>query len=265
MASDELDQLRLRLDNDSGSETLAWYTFQETLAAQVVVEMLAGLPIRRVLCESDEDYLIDWTDGRPEFVSVKHREPDQGEWTYAALCGQGGLRHLFNSWKSAEKKFRCRLQTNAGLKPGPGEARRLALACRDQDTEALDEFVSDLRGRLGADSDEQVLEFLGDLRIQDSLPKRDDLRPRLLEDLQDQMTSIGWPPERHGANFELVCSEVHKVLPTSEHTAEHPASKCLMRQRSVLRRLRRRRSTPTESSPPCGSLSLCCRRMAGRC
>jgi hypothetical protein len=211
VAGDENEQLQIRLDDDTGSETLSRYTFQEVLAAEVVVEMLAGKPIRRVLCESDEDYVIDWTDQRPEFVSVKHREPDQGEWTCSALCSDGGLTHLFNTWRKAGKKIRCRLQTNAGLKTGDGEARRLAVACRDGDAETFKKYLADLKTKLGADSEEEVEAFLADLRIQDSLPKRDDLRPRVLDTLQNQMTSIGWARGRHSANFDLVCWEVHKA------------------------------------------------------
>jgi hypothetical protein len=211
VAGDKPEQLQIRLDDDTGSETLSRYTFQEVLAAEVVVEMLAGKPIRRVLCESDEDYVIEWTDERPEFVSVKHREPDQGEWTCSTLCSDGGVRHLFNTWKKAGKRIRCRLQTNAGLKTGESEARRLAVACRDEDTATLKMYLADLKTKLSADSEEEVEAFLADLRIQDSLPKRDDLRPRVLDTLQDQMTSIGWARDRHSARFDLVCSEVHKA------------------------------------------------------
>jgi hypothetical protein len=211
VASDDPEQLQIRLDDDTGSETLSRYTFQEVLAAEAVVEMLAGKPIRRILCESVEDYAIEWTEQRPEFVSVKHREPDQGEWTCSALCSDGGIRHLFNTWKKTGKRIRCWIQTNAGLKTGEGEARRLANACRDGDVATLKKYLADLKTKLGADSDDEVQAFLGDLRIQDSLPKRDDLRPRLLDTLQDQMTSIGWARDRHGANFDLVCLEVHKA------------------------------------------------------
>ena len=211
MASDGPEQLQIALDDDTGSETLSRFTFQEVLAAGMVIEMLAGQPIRRILCESDEDYVIEWTDRRPEFVSVKHREPDRGQWTYSALCSEGGLGHLFNTWKRNDCQILCRMQTNAGLKTGEGEARRLADACRDGDTATLETYLVDLKSRLGADSEEEVAAFLADLRIQDSLPKRDDLRPRFLDQYQDQMAFIGWVRDQHGANFDLVCSAVHKA------------------------------------------------------
>lgn len=219
MASDGPKQMQIALDDDTGSETLSRFTFQEVLAAGMVIEMLAGQPIRRILCESDEDYVIEWTDKRPEFVSVKHREPDRGQWTYSALCSEGGLAHLFNTWKKKDGQVLCRLQTNAGLKTGEGEARRLADACRAGDTASLMTYLADLKAKLGADSEEEVAAFLADLRIQDSLPKRDDLRPRLLDQYQDQMAFIGWARDQHGANFDLICLLVHKA--SSEDLRSH--------------------------------------------
>lgn len=212
-------QLQIRLDDDTGSETLSRYTFQELLASQAVVEMLAGAPIERIMCESDEDYVIGWKAEPPEFVSVKHREPDQGEWTLNALCSDGGLKHLFETWKKSGKSIRCRMQTNAGLKTGQGEARRLADGCRDEDVTVPMSYLPGLMAKLGAESEEEVAAFLVSLRIQDSLPKRDDLRSRLLDTLAARMDAIGWSRHRHGANFDVLCAEVHKA--SSEDRRSH--------------------------------------------
>lgn len=220
MAGDEeAGQLQIRLDDDTGSETLSRYTFQELLAAEAVVGMLAGAPIERVMCESDEDYVIVWKDRPSEFVSVKHREPDQGEWILSALCSDGGLKHLFETWKKSGKSIRCRMQTNAGLKTGHNEARRLADACRDEDVAVLKSYLPGLMTKLGAESEDEVAAFLASLRIQDSLPKRDDLRSRLLDTLAGQMDAIGCARHRHGACFDVLCSEVHKA--SSEDRRSH--------------------------------------------
>lgn len=211
--------LEISLDNDAGSETLARYGFQELLIAVVVIEMLAAGHIDRVHCESDEDYIVIHSDDPPEFVSVKHREPDQGPWTLTTLCTQGGLRHLFDTWREKEKPVRCKLQTNAGLKTGPGEARRLAAACNNSQSSRFPDFIPILRPKLDADSDAEVGAFLGALYIQDSLPKRDDLKPRLLEDLKPQMSALGWSVENREARFEIVCVEVGKASQADRHAA----------------------------------------------
>jgi Cap4-like dsDNA endonuclease family protein len=201
--------LELSLSEDSGSETLARYEFQEQLCAHAVVEMLADSRIIRIICESDEDYVIHYD--IPEFVSVKHREPDQGAWTIATVCSDGGLPHLFATWREKGKSIRCRLQTNAGLKSGKTEARALAKACADSNDKELDAFAEILQQKLGADSVEDAKAFLLVLRIQDSLPKREDLRAALLERVRARAASIGWPEEVCQSRYDVVCGEVRKA------------------------------------------------------
>lgn len=209
----------LSLNDDTGSETLARYGFQELLTAAVVIEMLVVSGIDRVLCESHEDYVVVSSDEPPEFVSVKHREPDQGPWTLATLCTDGGLKHLFDTWRAQGGSVRVKIQTNAGLKTGRGEARRLADACNEGGIGGMGDYTPTLKSKLGADSDAEVVAFLGSVRIQDSLPKRDDLRPRLMEDLKPRMSALGWSAEDREARFDLVCAEVRKASQADRRAA----------------------------------------------
>jgi hypothetical protein len=201
----------ISLDDDTGSETLARYGFQELLTASAVIEMLTAGGVDRILCESDEDYVVISASGPAEFVSVKHREPDQGPWTLATLCSDGGLKHLFDTWRAQGRSVRLKLQTNAGLKTGQGEARRLAMACNAADAAGFDDFTPALKARLQSESDSEVVAFLCSLRINDGLPKRDDLRPRLLEDLRAKISALGWSRENCEARFDLVCAEIRKA------------------------------------------------------
>lgn len=105
----------------------------------------ATCDIDRIHCESDEDYVVVYANQLPEFVSVKHREPDQGPWTLSTICTDGGLKHLFNTWREKDQLVRCKLQTNAGLKTGEKEARRLATACNNNKTDDFPEFIPALK------------------------------------------------------------------------------------------------------------------------
>ncbi|MFF7756026.1 dsDNA nuclease domain-containing protein [Streptomyces sp. NPDC007971] len=118
-------------EEDSGSDTLGRYRYQAEVAARDCLVMLTQDTIDSVVCEWHEDFVVVWTDGSVELVSVKHREETQGPWTLAELCKSGGLAHLFDRWCACEcaANVRLRLATNAALKPGKGNAGVLARMC----------------------------------------------------------------------------------------------------------------------------------------
>ncbi|MEV1176585.1 dsDNA nuclease domain-containing protein [Nonomuraea sp. NPDC049784] len=119
---------------DSGSETLGRYRYQAEVAARDCLAMLTQDTIDFIVCEWHEDFVVAFTDGSVELVSVKHREEDQGPWTIAELCKSGGLTHLFDRWCACEcaSNVRLRLATNAALNPANGNAATLARMCGPQ-------------------------------------------------------------------------------------------------------------------------------------
>ncbi|MEW2267069.1 dsDNA nuclease domain-containing protein [Streptomyces sp. NPDC047868] len=118
-------------EEDSGSDTLGRYRYQAEVAARDCLAMLTQEAIDFVVCEWHEDFVVAWTDGSVELVSVKHREGTRGPWTLPELCKDGGLTHLFDRWCACEcaDNVRLRLATNAALKPGKGNAGVLARMC----------------------------------------------------------------------------------------------------------------------------------------
>jgi hypothetical protein len=116
---------------DSGSDTLGRYRYQAEVAARDCLAMLTQEAIDFVVCEWHEDFVVAWTDGSVELVSVKHREGTRGPWTLPELCKDGGLTHLFDRWCACEcaDNVRLRLATNAAMKPGKGNAGVLARMC----------------------------------------------------------------------------------------------------------------------------------------
>ncbi|MER6492913.1 dsDNA nuclease domain-containing protein [Streptomyces griseorubiginosus] len=118
-------------EEDSGSDTLGRYRYQAEVAARDCLAMLTQDAIDFVVCEWHEDFVVAWSDGSVELVSVKHREEDQGTWSLVNLCKSGGLTHLFDRWCACESaaNVRLRLSTNAALNPGKSNAGTLARMC----------------------------------------------------------------------------------------------------------------------------------------
>ncbi|MFF5523447.1 dsDNA nuclease domain-containing protein [Streptomyces coeruleorubidus] len=105
------------------------HRYQTEVAARGCLAMLTQDAIDFAVCAWHEDFVVAWTDGYVELVSVKHREGAQpGPWTLTELCNDGGLTHLFDRWCACEcaANVRLRLATNAALKPGKGNAGILA-------------------------------------------------------------------------------------------------------------------------------------------
>lgn len=207
---------------DSGSETLARFRFQVQLAAQAAFDMLLNDDIESIICESHEDYVIVRQDG-VEFVSVKHREPDQPPWTIASLCTEGVLSHIYATW-SSHRAATTRLQTNNGLRPGANEAAQLAEACASRDQKQLQSFGRTIAERL-AQPPHDVTDFLGSLQIQARLPKRDDLFPRLLQYVRERCHLLGWIEDECDTNFRAICDVVYDATcATVEESSRQPTS-----------------------------------------
>ncbi len=216
-AEADLVALHGRPSEDAGSETLARYEYQVMLTALECVRCLVATGTVEIVCEWWEDFVILGATGA-ELVSVKHVEPSQSVWTLARLVDDGGLRHLFDRWRSAGQANRCRLLTNGGLKTGSGEAAAVQRATHGIGRDAVAE---DLCGRLGASSRDEVSKFLSFLTIEAELPKRDDLLPKLLvEVLPPLAADLRWPPEEIATRFTAICDEVRRASASDIRAAE---------------------------------------------
>lgn len=159
---------------DAGAQTQSRFRYQHECTARSCVGML--LPDNRVasvVCEEHEDFIVIYTDGRVELVSVKHREASRGPWSYAALCSDGGLKHLFERWLKTGRRALCRVMTNAGLKAGALEAQQLVDACQSRESERIEPFLAKLATALGSADCDRVREFALVLSIEAGLPSRE--------------------------------------------------------------------------------------------
>lgn len=156
---------------DVGAETLARFRYQSEVAARAVFATLDG-SVELVVCEWHEDHLILHRDGIWEFVSVKHRERDQGPWSLRLLISDGGLAHLLSRWRDVGRRCRCSVATNGGLKP---DAQTLADALAARDQSVLDDLANERWRQLGAVDASEAREFFGSLSIEPLLPDRRDI------------------------------------------------------------------------------------------
>ncbi|MEU4041204.1 dsDNA nuclease domain-containing protein [Streptomyces antibioticus] len=116
---------------DGGTDTARLYRYQAEVAAQACLAMLTRDEIEYVVCEWHEDFVIAFKNGSVELVSVKHRQYHRTLWNVGDLCKDGGLAHLFNSWRAcgSADNVRLRLTTNGALNTNKGNAAALAKMC----------------------------------------------------------------------------------------------------------------------------------------
>lgn len=163
---------------DSGTDTTDRYDFQYQVAARHCCEMLRRSGPAWILSEWHTDFVIGSVAGDYILVSVKHREQDQGLWTIARLCADGGLPTLRKRWEECGKPIQCRLVTNGSLDEN---AKRMQRACQTGDRAKLAEYATAHIEKFEKCTDEALIEFFICLRIESDLPGRKFIRGNNVE------------------------------------------------------------------------------------
>ncbi|MFC8675020.1 dsDNA nuclease domain-containing protein [Streptomyces griseorubiginosus] len=170
-------ELRSQPSEDSGSETADRYAFQYQVIARHCCEFDAS-DLKWLLCEWHTDYVLALSGERYILVSVKHREPNQGNWTLNRLYDDGGLKTLCDRWRDCRKPQQCRLATNGVLDK---EAKSLADACASGNSGIIVDFAQTNYAKLGCADPGEAEEFLRSLRIEEDLPSRKYIRAHNIE------------------------------------------------------------------------------------
>jgi Cap4 dsDNA endonuclease len=158
--------------DDAGTGTQSRFRFQHECTARSCIAMLVDDSVVSVVCEEHEDFVVIYADQAFELVSVKHRENSQGPWTFGSLCTDGGVKHLYGRWLATGCRARCRVMTNAGLKPGTLEAGPFVRACHSRDPSRIVPFSVKLAEALGTADYERAGEFAVALSVESDLPDR---------------------------------------------------------------------------------------------
>ena len=99
---------------NTGPETRARYRYQDECLALRCIADLASDNIDLFVTEWATDYVVRTRDGGHELVSVKHRDPHQGDWTLSRLKQSRVFTDLFRHWRANGKSSYCTFESNAG-------------------------------------------------------------------------------------------------------------------------------------------------------
>ena len=161
--------------DDSGVRTQSAFRFQHECTARLCIPMFVRESVLFVVCEEHEDFVVFYEAAPPELVSVKHRDPSRGAWTFDALLSDGGVEHLYDRWLATGRSAGCRLMTNGALKTGENQARAFADACHSRDVTLLESWAKKVIDKLqikGSKAEAQVRHFCQGLSIESDLPGR---------------------------------------------------------------------------------------------
>lgn len=183
------DPLTTRPGEDTGAETLAWYQFQQACAVRHLIDIANNGPLFSVTCEWHTDYLLRSLSLPTEIVSVKHLERHKN-FTLLSICSDGGLKVLYEKWRSFGEGVQCRLVTSSGLSVGDSGIKALYDACRSSDNQLIGRLALKMKSYIGSDA-ESVARFLESLIIE-IVPQRHDIRSRLIEEeLRPILSALG--------------------------------------------------------------------------
>lgn len=159
---------------NTARETRARYRYQDECAALALLNHLDSEDLDGVLIEHSTDLILLPTNGVPELVSIKHRDPNQsGEpgWSWNALKRQRVLIDLYQAWNSADRRCTVAFWTSTSFY---GSTHRLWQVCARQ-AEPTQDLLRSLTAQLGG-SPADVEAFLAALRIpEDPLPRRKEI------------------------------------------------------------------------------------------
>ncbi|MEV5800750.1 dsDNA nuclease domain-containing protein [Streptomyces collinus] len=244
---DQTPSLQEEPAEDAGTQTASRYFFQYQCAARHCLSLLTQTGLMSVTCEWHTDFILNYSDGRNELVSVKHREPDLGPWSFADLWEKGGLRTLYARWKHSPQAH-CRLVTNGALKAGKDRARSLAQVCLSGADSEIAQFSDEVAKKLHCDK-VTASSFLQSLVIEHGLPSRSTIRPFYIVNLAEKsLQAAGISGVAPSEAWDSVVALVAKVSRDFDHqgfssldfSQEHSLSPEGLRLEKIERRTIRR-------------------------
>lgn len=189
----EAVQMLPRDTRNTGPETRARFEYQDECVALTLLDHF-GADLRGVLIEHSTDLILLPTEGLPELVSIKHREPHHkgdATWTWAAMQKDRVLIDLHSAWKAAGKACTVAFHSNAGF-GGPANVLRQATTLRD--VTVRKSAIAQLRDRLRI-SEADAEEFLDHLNFpKNPLPRRNEITDVGVRRTADVLRSLGRSP-----------------------------------------------------------------------
>lgn len=98
-------------ERNTARPTRGRFRYQDECVALRCIANLVSEDVTAVVVEWSTDYIAMLADGDPELVSVKHRDPGQGDWPMSELGPV--LRDLHHVWREMGERCRCAFASNA--------------------------------------------------------------------------------------------------------------------------------------------------------
>ncbi len=203
----------------------AWFQFQDDCAALVLLGHVADDTLAGVVIERATDLILVRTNGDPELVSIKHREPNRGgsaSWTWSALEQDRVLSDLHAKWLLYGKRATLAFWSNAGFS---GTTHELWRVCAKGDTPSLG-LQDRVARQLGVPLAEAQA-FLAAFHLpEEPLPRRKEM-----EDVAVRRTADLLRPLRQGTDvtaaacFEALRTRIREAATdTPDRTTERAAA-----------------------------------------
>ena len=98
-------------ERNTARPTRGRFRYQDECVALRCIANLVSEDVTAVVVEWSTDYIAMLADGDPELVSIKHRDPGQGDWPMSELGLV--LRDLHHVWRKMGERCRCAFASNA--------------------------------------------------------------------------------------------------------------------------------------------------------
>lgn len=205
-----VDPIDIVAPDDSGSDVLRRFTYQEHVAARSVLAMLAdGTTIQHVTCEHIEDVVVahKLDDGLLwDFRQVKTRDNPEA-WGLTELLSSGALKSLWRTHKTlvgVDLTYRLTAALEGPLDPADEALSRLACGAGAQDATCIARVARHLKA-----SDEDLGPYLQRVRVE-ALPRRGRLVEKILLAMGELAPKVTTGVQR--AVYEAVLARIHEAM-----------------------------------------------------
>jgi hypothetical protein len=219
---------RLPFDlRNTARQTRARFRYQdECVALRCIANLLSGHVIA-VVVEWSTDYIALFGNGSVELVSVKHRDPGQGEWPAGELRNKV-LRDLHRVWRQMHEACTCAFASNTAVSR---PARKM--------------LENDFAGYLGLDPAEAA-RFRASLVLPDPpLPRRTEITAVAVEALSAVLAELHRDPAHVRPCYEALVDRIAEVALEEPPTPEQRLAALTGSLRAVADRLAPRQDEHT--------------------
>ena len=183
--------------------TRARFEYQDAcVALRCIPNLTSGSGLRAVLLEWSTDYVLVYDDDRVELVSVKHRDPGQGDWSFAKLKAENIFRDLRTIWAAMDERGDYVFESNAGCNETLNEYK-----VHPPDPAATSAIASLLEVPVN-----EAYRFLTSFFLrQEVLPNRTHIEAVATEEMRAVLETMGLDPNTARDCFEALAARFAEV------------------------------------------------------